>query len=98
VFFGTPAVCVPLAIAAVVRWPEPGSLYLLAGSLLHLLGSLVVTIAFNVPLNNRLAAGSADSLEGAAVWTEYLSVWTAWNHVRTLACLAATALFTMALR
>ena len=98
VFFGTPAVCVSLAIAAVVRWPEPGSLYLLAGSLLHLLGSLVVTIAFNVPLNNRLAAGSADSLEGAAVWTEYLSVWTAWNHVRTLACLAATALFTMALR
>jgi uncharacterized membrane protein len=41
---------------------------------LHLIGSFVVTIVYNVPLNNRLAAVSADSLEGAAVWTEYLSV------------------------
>jgi uncharacterized membrane protein len=98
VFFGTPGASVLLAIAAVVRWPEPGSLYLLAGSLLHLVGSFVVTIVFNVPLNNRLAAVRADSLEGATVWTEYLSVWTAWNHVRTLACLAATALFIMAVR
>jgi uncharacterized membrane protein len=98
VFLGTPAACVLLAIAAVVRWPEPGSLYLLVGSLLHLVGSFVVTVAFNVPLNNRLAAVSADSLEGATVWTAYLSIWTAWNHVRTLACLAATASFIMALR
>jgi uncharacterized membrane protein len=48
VFFGTPAACAVLAIAALVRWSEPGSLYLLAGSLLHLVGSLVVTIVFNV--------------------------------------------------
>ena len=31
------------------------------------------------------------------VWTAYLSSWTAWNHVRTMASLAAAASFTMAL-
>jgi uncharacterized membrane protein len=30
------------------------------------------------------------------VWTHYLSVWTAWNHVRTVASLAAAAAFILA--
>ena len=97
-FFGTAAACVLLAIAALVRWSEPGAIYLLAGSLLYLAGSIVVTIVFNVPLNNALAAARPESAEAAGLWTRYLSVWTAWNHVRTAASLAAAASFIMALR
>ncbi len=70
---------------------------LLAGSLLYLAGTILVTIVFNVPLNNRLAAVAPESTEGAAMWQHYLRVWTAWNHVRTAASLAAAASFIVAL-
>jgi uncharacterized membrane protein len=50
------------------------------------------------PLNNRLASVTPGSAEGAAVWTRYLSAWTAWNHVRTAASVAAAASFIMALK
>jgi uncharacterized membrane protein len=53
---------------------------------------------FNVPLNNALAAAKPDSAEAASLWSRYPSVWTSWNHVRTLACLAACASFILALR
>jgi uncharacterized membrane protein len=98
VFFGTAVASLVLAIAAVVRWSEPGAVALLAGGLLYLLGNILVTMAFNVPLNNALAAVKPDSAEGAILWTRYLSEWTAWNHVRTVSCLAAMASFIMALR
>ena len=97
-FFGTAAVCVILAAFALFNWSEPGTIYLLAGSVLYLLGCILVTMAFNVPLNNALAAVEPDSAEGTEVWTHYLSAWTTWNHVRTLAPLAAMASFIMALR
>lgn len=76
---------------------QPGASLTLAGSLLYLLGTIVVTITFNVPLNDALAAVKSESAEGATLWAAYLSRWTAWNHVRTLAALAAAALFTTAL-
>jgi uncharacterized membrane protein len=78
------------------NWTEPGAFYLLAGSLLYLAGSILVTMICNVPLNNRLAAAEPDSAEGKAVWTHYLRVWTAWNQVRTAASLAAMAAFILA--
>jgi uncharacterized membrane protein len=96
-FFGTAALCVLTLIAALMRWSEPGSFYLLAGSLLYLIGTIVVTMACNVPLNTRLAAARPDSAEGASLWRHYLSAWTIWNHVRTVAAIAAAALFILAL-
>ena len=95
-FFGTAVLCLVLSVAALMYWAEPGTFYLLAGSLLYLVGSIVVTMICNVPLNNRLAAVKPDSAEGRTVWTHYLSVWTAWNHVRTVAPLAAMACFILA--
>jgi uncharacterized membrane protein len=96
VFFGTAILSLVLDIVALVRWSEPGSGYLVAGSLLYFVGTFLVTMIFNVPLNNGLAAVNPDSAEGKAVWAQYLSVWTAWNHVRTAASLAAAALFILA--
>jgi uncharacterized membrane protein len=97
VFFGTAVAALILAIAAFAGWSPPRSPYLLAGALLYLAGTILVTMAFNVPLNDKLAATGAKSAEGTSVWKTYLSAWTAWNHVRTIAALAACASFIIAL-
>jgi len=97
VFFGTVATSIVLAVAAIFKWGEPASVYLLAGSLLYILCSLLVTIFFNVPLNDGLMALTPESAEGAAGWTRYLAAWMPWNHLRTIGCLAATAAFILAL-
>lgn len=96
-FVGTAAACVLLAVSSLLRWRDPVAAYLLAGSLLYFVGAFLVTILFNVPRNNALAAVAPASAEGASLWTNYLSNWTAWNHVRTAASLAAAALLTVAL-
>ena len=96
-FFGTGAVCVPLAFPAFGNAAGTHRAYLLAACALYLLGCLLVTVASNVPLNNRLASAETDSMGAEALWTHYLSRWTLWNHVRTAASLAAAGLFAMAL-
>lgn len=93
VFFGTPLVCAILVVMALLKWGEPGAAVILAASLIYVVGSLVVTMVFNVPLNNELAAVTSASGEGAALWSRYLSDWTFWNSVRTAAPLLAMVLF-----
>ena len=68
-----------------------------AGGLVYLLGMFGVTVAGNVPLNNRLDAADPATAEGQAVWRDYLVRWTRLNHIRTLACVAALVLFMLAL-
>lgn len=96
-FFGTAAGCVLLAASSLFMWHKPGAVYLLLGSLLYLVGTILVTIVFNVPRNEALAAVDPASADGASLWAGYVSSWTAWNHVRTAAALAAAALLTTAL-
>ena len=86
-----------LGINSLFRWEKPGAGYLLAGSLLYLIGTIIVTIACNVPLNDALAAVDPSSADAGRVWTDYLKKWTAWNHLRTGAALAAAALFIVGL-
>jgi uncharacterized membrane protein len=95
--FGTAAACSFLGFFSLFKWHQPNSIYLLLGSLLYLLGTILVTIAFNVPLNDALAKVEPNSAEGANLWAKYLTDWTLWNHVRTLTSLAAATLFTIAI-
>ena len=97
VFLGTAVLCLVLVVVSIVQWQSPGSAWLLAGCLLYLVGSIGVTMVFNVPMNNALAAADPASSEGQKVWTDYLRNWTFWNHVRTIASLAASAGFIIAL-
>ncbi len=97
VFFGTAAACIALTIAVLTGWHPAGSAYLLAGCLLYVVGTFVSTIVFNVPLNDALAAVEQGSTPGVDLWVRYQKRWTAWNHVRTVAALAATALFSITL-
>ncbi|MBW4632869.1 MAG: DUF1772 domain-containing protein [Iphinoe sp. HA4291-MV1] len=95
--FGTAAACIFLLVSSLLKWHQPGAAYLLIGSLLYLVGALGVTIVFNIPLNDALAKVEPSSTEGASLWASYLTNWTVWNHVRTIAALAAAASLTIAL-
>ena len=97
VFMGTPVICAILAVMAFLKWSEPGSAIILAASLIYIVGSFVVTMVFNVPLNDALAAVTPASGEGGALWTRYLSDWTFWNTVRTVLPLLAMVMFTCGL-
>ena len=86
-----------MAAIALFRWGEPGTVAMLAGGLIYVLGMFVLTIVFNVPLNDALAAADPSRPAGAALWARYLKDWTFWNHVRTAASLIASALFIFAI-
>jgi len=92
VFFGTAVACLLLAVATPWTWDTAGAGPRLVGALLLLAGGFVVTAAFNVPRNEALAALTPTSPEAADRWRDYVATWTAWNHVRTGACLAAALL------
>ena len=70
----------------------------LAGCVLYLIGTIGVTMVCNVPLNNRLAKLHPRDAGEGAYWIKYVTKWTAWNHVRTVAALAAAAPLTIVLR
>lgn len=97
VFLGTGIICAGLAITGVVRWHLPGSAWLIAGTMIYIVGSIGVTVIFNVPMNNALMVADPATPEGLQVWAKYLTDWTFWNHIRTLASLAACASLIMAL-
>ncbi len=96
-FLGTAALCVLVIVAALAQWSEPFAVFLLLGGLAYLAGCFPVTVVFNVPMNNALAALPATAPDRADRWTTYLANWTTWNHVRTVASLAASALLTVGL-
>ncbi|HEX2445187.1 MAG TPA: anthrone oxygenase family protein [Vicinamibacterales bacterium] len=98
VFLGTAALSALMLALSLLHWESAGAATRAGGSLLYLVGSFVVTMAFNVPRNDALARVAPETPEAATLWREYLSRWTAWNHVRMLAALGAAAAFTLAFR
>src|SRR5262249_47993416 len=83
-FLGTAVSSAALVAIGLLRWSEPGAGLMIAGGSLYVIGMLVVTMAFNVPLNDALAAAQPSTPGAASVWAAYLRDWTFWNHVRTL--------------
>jgi uncharacterized membrane protein len=95
--FGTAAATVPLMVIAVRHRAErPAGLILLGGAL-YLIGTIGLTIAYHVPMNDALAGLDPHSADAASRWQDYLAGWTRWNHVRTGSALGAAAAFTAAL-
>jgi uncharacterized membrane protein len=95
--FGTGAACRGLAGSTPFMWQRPGAGYVLAGTVIYLVGIVLVTIVFNVPRNDALAAVNVASPDAARAWSEFQSAWTKWNHVRTIAGLISAGLLTFAL-
>ncbi len=95
-FVGTALLSGVLLVVSLLRWHDAGSAWLLAGSLLYIVGCFGVTAAFNVPLNDAVAAVTPTSAEAATLWSTFLPTWTNWNTVRTIASLAAAIAFILA--
>jgi uncharacterized membrane protein len=73
-----------MIVRALATWSRPGAGWLLVGAILTVVGALGVTAAINVPLNNRLEAGTV-------TWSRFLAGWDPANHARTILCLAGCA-------
>ncbi len=96
-FMGTAVVSLGAAGLALAGWGDPSAPFFLGGALFYLVGTFLVTMLGNVPLNNQLAAVSATDPAARDVWERYLGRWTRWNHVRTAAAMVAALLYSLGL-
>ncbi len=99
-YFGAALLAVAVGVLAVIQFRQPGSGWLLAGAILGVLGA-IITVAFNVPLNDHLDTVEPATLsvaDAAREWQAYLSAWTAWNHARTATAVAAPVLMLIGMR
>jgi uncharacterized membrane protein len=99
-YFGATILALVVGVIAVVRLNQPGSWWVLSGAILGILGA-IITMLFNVPLNNHLDTAHTDGLsaaDAAREWQAYFSTWTAWNHARTVTSLVGAALMLVGLR
>jgi uncharacterized membrane protein len=97
VFMGTALISLVLPLSLFFREQQANEIYLIAGSICYLVGVMLVTIVFNVPMNNALEAVEADSEEASKLWKYYLTNWTNWNHVRSVTSFLGTMFFILAL-
>ena len=95
--FGTGVACAVLVVRGIQGWGVGPSGLLVAAGLLYVVGTLGVTIAGNVPLNNALAALAPDAAAATGLWSHYRTRWGWWNHLRTASSLGASLLFGIAL-
>jgi len=91
VFVGTAVLSGIGAAGAYFSWGTPRATLLLIAGLSYPIGCFGVTVAFNVPRNERLARLSAESSEAREYWPVYVREWLFWNHVRTAASVVTAA-------
>lgn len=99
-YFGATMLALVVGIMATIQIGKPGSGWILVGAVFGALAA-IITMAFNVPLNNHLDTVDPAGLsvtDAAREWRAYLSTWTAWNHVRAAASIIAAALMLVGLR
>jgi uncharacterized membrane protein len=97
VFFGTGLIALIALCSASGPWGAYGTLLRATAAALYIVGTLGVTIFFNVPLSGQLPRTELTDTGLPALWAHYLDVWTWWNHVRTIAAIMAAALFAAAI-
>ena len=82
IFFG------PLLLGSTLSWhyltvkDARGRLWILLSFLTYFLGVFLITIIFNVPMNNKL-----DNNTDGSYWPYYMIHWTRFNTLRFLCCL-----------
>lgn len=99
-YFGGAILALVVGVIAAIQLRQPGSWVVLVGAVFAILAA-VITMAFNVPLNNHLDAVNPVGLsaaDAAREWQAYFSTWTAWNHARTVTSFVGAALLLLGLR
>ena len=67
-----------------------GRAWIVAGGTVYMIGVLMVTLVFNVPMNKRLDRMDFESTEAATYWRHFVPVWSFWNWIRTIASAVAS--------
>jgi uncharacterized membrane protein len=97
VFFG--AVVVPIGAAILVvrqgYWTTLSGQLFIAGVIVYLVGTFLVTARIHIPMNDRIATWSPVSPPDE--WVTVQARWGRWNHVRTTAAVASFALYLAAI-
>ena len=93
-FLGTTLLCAATGLWSFTLPAGTRRALILTASIGFLVGCFAVTVAANVPLNDRLAVATAP--EALELWPDYLRRWTAWNTTRTIAPSIASLLFALA--
>jgi uncharacterized membrane protein len=99
-YFGATILALVVGVIAATQLRQRGSWVVLVGAVLAILAA-VITMAFNVPLNNHLDTVNPVGLsaaDAAREWQAYFSTWTAWNHARTVISFVGAALMLVGLR
>lgn len=96
-FIGTALLSLGMIGLALISRSHPSAMFFLAGAAFYLVGTFLVTVFGNIPLNNQLAAVSATDPDAIKLWELYLDRWTTWNTVRTVAATAAALLYILGL-
>ena len=86
-FFGTPLLLLATAFVAWTGKERRAALFFGSGGLLYVLGAMIPTMAFNVPLNETLAMVETPLAAARAhgVWRDYSVPWQLWNALRAVA-------------
>jgi uncharacterized membrane protein len=96
-FMGTAVLSLGVGGLALTGWGNPSASFFLGAAVFYLVGTFLVTMLGNVPLNNQLAAVPATDPAALKVWEHYLVRWTRWNHVRTASAMVAALLISLGL-
>ena len=70
--------------------------WVIAGGVFYFVGVFLVTVAGNVPMNQRLDALDHTSAEAAVYWQTYVPVWSRWNTLRTASSTASAVCYLVA--
>jgi uncharacterized membrane protein len=97
VWLGTGLLCVVVAAWTVLSPGDRRPALAVAAAAIYAGGSIALTFARNIPMNDALADMDPGDAAAGRYWREYVRRWTAYNHVRTAASLAGAALLTIAL-
>lgn len=81
------------ALFAVLKFSGAAMIMLVVASLVYLPSVFLMTMLGNVPMNNKLDRLDRSSLAAAEYWPIYGRAWTRLNHVRTVGCIATSALY-----
>ncbi len=96
-FMGAAALFLVLVLGEWRSLAQPHGTLILIAAVLYIGGTIGITMAFNVPLNNGLATADAGSAGADAIWSAYYASWQIWNHIRTLTGTLALATLILAM-
>ena len=96
-FMGSALLSVAVVVLVLQNDSSAAAPFFIGGAMSYFLGTFLVTLFGNVPMNDKLAASSATDPAAIKYWDHYLDHWSMLNHIRTGAAVAAVLMYTVGL-